>query len=75
MLWFFEKHQSRLHFEIRLQTDGPHCELVITFPDGRQEIESFPTADAVVRRSAALQSSLAEAGWQSPRPARGLRLV
>jgi hypothetical protein len=75
MLWFFEKRQARLHYEIRLQTDGPDYELVISFPDGRQEVESFPSADAVARRSAALHHSLVQAGWQPPpRPQRSLGL-
>jgi hypothetical protein len=75
MLWFFEKRQARLRYEVRLQTDGPHYELVITFPDGRQEVERFPSADAVAERSAALRDSLAEAGWQPPpRPQRSLGL-
>ncbi len=67
MLWFFEKHHARLHYEIRRQTDGPDYELVITFPDGRQQIESFPNAEAVVQRSVALHDSLMEAGWEPPR--------
>lgn len=74
MLWFFEKREARLHYEIRLQTDGHHYELVITLPDGRQELESFPNADAVVQRSDALQDSLVQAGWQPPRPQRSLAL-
>ena len=69
MFWFFEKHNTRLHYEIRRQADGPDYELAITFPDGRHEIESFADADGVVQRSAALQNSLAQGGWQSP-PAR-----
>lgn len=66
MLWFFEKHHARLHYEIRRQTDGPDYELVITFPDGRQEIESFPDPEAVIQRSIALEHSLVEAGWEPP---------
>lgn len=67
MLWFFEKHQSRLHYEIRHQTDGPDYELVITHPDGRQETERYREADAVLERSRQLQDRLIEAGWQPPR--------
>ena len=66
MIWFFEKHRARLHYEIRHQTDGPDYELVITFPDGREEIERFSNADAVVERSLALQATLMKAGWQPP---------
>lgn len=66
MLWFFEKRRARLHYEIRRQTDGPDYELVITFPDGREEIERFSEPDAVVERSLALQLTLMKAGWQPP---------
>ena len=74
MLWFFEKREARLRYEIRLQTDGHGYELVITFPDGRQELESFPNPDAVVQRSAALQNTLVQAGWQPPQPQRSLAM-
>ena len=68
MLWFFEKHYARLHYEVRRQTDGPYYELVITQPDGGQEIETFADTEAVIQRSAALHESLVKAGWQPPRP-------
>jgi hypothetical protein len=66
MLWFFEKHQSRLHYEIRHQTDGTEYELVITHPDGRQDVEHYRDAAAVLERSIRLQDSLIQAGWQPP---------
>lgn len=67
MFWFFEKHQARLHYEIRRQTDGPDYELVITHPDGRQEIERYGDPAAIIERSTRLQNSLMEAGWRPPR--------
>ena len=67
MFWFFEKHQSRLHYEVRRQTDGPDYELVITYPDGRQEVERYGDAGAILERSVRLHSSLIEAGWRPPR--------
>jgi hypothetical protein len=77
MFWFFEKHQSRLHYEIRRQTDGPDYELVITHPDGRQEVERYRDATAVLDRSVRLQNSLIEEGWKPPhiRPRRQSRRV
>lgn len=67
MIWFFEKHQSRLHYEIRRQTDGPEYELVITHPDGRQEVERYREPAEVLERSTRLQDSLIEEGWRPPR--------
>jgi hypothetical protein len=66
MIWFFEKHQSRLHYEIRRQTDGPEFELVITHPDGHEEVERYGDAAAILERSARLQDTLTEAGWRPP---------
>ncbi len=66
MIWFFERHQSRLHYEIRRQTDGPDYELVITFPDGRQEVERYDDPNAVTARSIRLERALTDQGWEPP---------
>ena len=66
MLWFFEKQRSRLHYEIRRHTHGDDYELVITHGDGRQEVECYRDAAAVLERSMRLQDSLIQAGWQPP---------
>jgi hypothetical protein len=66
MIWFFERERSRLHYEIRRQSDGDDYELVITWPDGRQEIESYAECGSLAARSVHLQSHLAEEGWASP---------
>jgi hypothetical protein len=66
MIWFFERHDARLHYEIRRQTDGPAYELVITFPDGRQEIERYDDSTAITRRSIRLERALTDAGWEPP---------
>jgi hypothetical protein len=67
MIWFFERRRAWLHYEIRRQTDGPNYELVITFPDGRQEVERYADPDAVSERSLNLQRSLTDEGWEPPR--------
>ena len=67
MIWFFERHRSRLRYEIRRQTDGDAYELVITHPDGRQQVEHYDDAAALVDRSMRLQHKLLAAGWQPPR--------
>ena len=71
MIWFFERHHSRLHYEIRRQTDGHDYELVITHPDGHQEVEHYADAAALLERSNRLQHALLAAGWQPP----GLRIA
>ena len=66
MLWFFVKHQSRLHYEIRRTSDGDDYELVITHPDGRLEVEQYQDASVLLERSVRLENSLIKAGWQPP---------
>ncbi len=70
MIWFFERHRDRLHYEIRHQTDGTDYELVITHPDGRQDIERYSDSGALLERSARLQLTLSADGWQPPAPRR-----
>jgi hypothetical protein len=73
MLWFFRKQNARVHYEIRRQTDGDDFELVITREDGRQQIEKFHDARAVVERSQLLHDSLIASGWRPPEAAGEMR--
>ena len=66
MIWFFERRDARLLYEIRRQADGDDYELVVTFPDGRQEVEQFDNAHALIERSQRLQDSLRADGWTPP---------
>lgn len=66
MIWFFERHDSRLLYEIRRQADGHDYELVVTFPDGRQEVEQYDNPHALIQRSQRLQDALRAQGWQPP---------
>ena len=66
MLWFFERNAARLLYEIRRQVDGDDYELVLTFPDGRQEVEKYQDPHALIERSHRLQESLRLQGWTPP---------
>ena len=66
MIWFFERHEARLLYEIRRQVDGDDYELVVTFPNGRQEVERFKDAHDLIERSQRLQDALRAEGWQPP---------
>jgi hypothetical protein len=68
MVWFFERRDARLLYEIRHQADGDDYELVVTFPDGHQEVEQFEDAHALIERSHRLQESLRAQGWVPPAP-------
>lgn len=71
MIWFFERHDSRLLYEIRRQADGDDFELVVTFPDGRQEVEQYTDPHALIERSQRLQDALKAQGWLPPTTVRG----
>ena len=66
MLWFFERDAARLLYEIRRQVDGDDYELVLTFPDGRQEIEKYQDPNTLIERSQRLQETLRNQGWTPP---------
>ena len=67
MIWFFERRRAWLHYEIRRQSDGEDYELVINWPDGRQEVERYTDPDALSERSLNLERTLTEDGWEPPR--------
>jgi hypothetical protein len=54
MVWFFEREQAKLHYEIRRQSDGDAYELVITWPDGHQEVEQYSECGTLIQRSTVL---------------------
>jgi hypothetical protein len=70
MIWFFERRDSKLIYEIRRQADGDDYELVVTFPDGRQDVEKFRDPHELIERSQRLQESLREDGWSPPSTSR-----
>jgi hypothetical protein len=66
MIWFFERQQARLSYEIRRATEGTEFELVITHPDGSQQIEAFTDTSLLMERSVRLRDALASQGWRAP---------
>lgn len=69
MIWFFERDDRRLHYEIRHCSDGHDYELAITYPDGTQDVERFRDSAQVTERSLELQKRLIAEGWRPPAPA------
>jgi len=68
MIWFFERQQRRLHYEVRRQADGEGYEIVISHPDGRLETERYADTEELLRRTAVLQITLIDEGWSAPSP-------
>ena len=66
MIWFFERQHSKLRYEVRRQPDGHDYELVITGPDGSQNIEQYADALTLLDRMQALERALRADGWHAP---------
>ncbi|HUE89752.1 MAG TPA: hypothetical protein VMO26_27055 [Vicinamibacterales bacterium] len=56
-----------MRFETRDVADVAHTfELVVLQPDGSESVERFADSEALLRRQAELEQSLASGGWQGP---------
>ncbi len=77
MIWFFERQQARLSYEIRRATEGTEYELVITHPDGSEQVEAFTDATVLMERSLRLRDALLSQGWRVPdaRPRQARRIA
>ena len=63
MIWFYQRGDRHLFYEIRLRHDGPGYELGLASPEGTLLTESFSCEDALTRRFAELQAALLREGW------------
>jgi hypothetical protein len=66
MVWFFEKEGSFLRFETRDAENGDGFELVVSHPDGNQQIERFEDSALLLKRQAELESFFNNHGWTGP---------
>jgi hypothetical protein len=63
MVWFFEKGDERLQYEIRRAFDTDEIEVVITRPDRVDQHRMQSPAD-LLRQSQAEWAELLASGWQ-----------
>lgn len=63
MIWFYERGDQHLYYEVRLSDDGVGYELGLASPDGPLMTERLATEDALSRRFAELQAALLREGW------------
>lgn len=63
MIWFYERGNEHLFYEVRLSAEGSGYELGLASPDGPLLTERFETEDALARRFTELQAALAREGW------------
>lgn len=63
MIWFYERGDQHLFYEVRLSVDGAGYELGLASPDGPLLTERFDSEDALARRFTDLQAALVREGW------------
>lgn len=65
MIWFFEKRGAYVRCEAREAAPGRY-ELVITQPDGTEQIETFEDSTEMTRRQVQVEQGLSADGWTGP---------
>jgi hypothetical protein len=63
MIWFYERGDQHLYYEVRLSDDGAGFELGLASPEGPLMTERFETEEALSRRFSELQAALVREGW------------
>ena len=63
MIWFYQRGDQHLYYEVRLRDDGPGYELGLASPEGTLLTERFLSEEALTRRVAELQAALLREGW------------
>ena len=63
MIWFYQRGDQHLYYEVRLRDDGPGYELGLASPEGTLLTERFLSEEALTRRFAELQAALLREGW------------
>lgn len=75
MVWFYERQGGLLRYEIRRGPENRGYELVITYPNGDEEIRRYHHPRALLDGMFRIQRALLEAGWRLPDPATQAALV
>ena len=63
MIWFYERGDQHVFYEVRLSADGVGFELGLAAPDGPLMTERFDSEEALSRRFTELQAALVREGW------------
>ena len=63
MIWFYQRGDQHLFYEVRLRHDGPGYELGLASPEGTLLTERFSSEETLARRFAELQAALLREGW------------
>ena len=68
MIWLWEREGQRLTYEVRRLDEPRRYELLVTYPDGTEETETFAEPTALLDRSFAWKDRLETEGWRALPP-------
>lgn len=63
MIWFYQRGDQQLYYEVRLSQDGRGLELSLASPSGTLLTEWFEDETALSRRFSELELALMREGW------------
>jgi hypothetical protein len=64
MIWFFDRDGEKLRCEISHDRHNGRYKVVITRPDGSEDIEEVDEPTELIERSVQLMNSLRGEGWR-----------
>ena len=65
MIWFFDRDDERIRYEIRRAASDDAYELVLTFPDGRTQVDRIGDPAELLERCAEIGRALKDDGWRA----------
>jgi len=66
VIWLFDRHGSKLRYEISRDREAGVYRLVVTHPDGHEIVEVVDEPATLIERSTKLMENLREDGWTLP---------
>jgi hypothetical protein len=66
VIWFFEKKGEHLRCEIDQQLQGDKFALIVTLPDGSEQVELFEDSTSLNKRAKELERTFHGDGWDGP---------
>lgn len=64
MIWFFHQGHAQIDLEVCRTGRPVGYQLVVTYPDGTEQLEEFRDAKALVERVVEVEDRLLAAGWR-----------
>lgn len=68
MIWLWEREGQRLTYEVRRLGEDNRYELLVTYPDGTEDTETFAEPAAFLDRSFDWKDRLESEGWRALPP-------